>query len=47
MQFFSKGNVDPDSEVVNLLESMFVDEGSRHNQHVSTNINIQLIMMYM
>uniref|UniRef100_K1QQ94 MAM and LDL-receptor class A domain-containing protein 1 n=1 Tax=Magallana gigas TaxID=29159 RepID=K1QQ94_MAGGI len=28
-----KGNVDPNSDVVNLLESMFVDEGSRHNQH--------------
>ncbi|XP_065942368.1 MAM and LDL-receptor class A domain-containing protein 1 isoform X2 [Magallana gigas] len=28
-----KGNVDPDSDVVNLLESMYVDEGSRHNQH--------------
>ncbi|XP_061183018.1 MAM and LDL-receptor class A domain-containing protein 1-like [Saccostrea echinata] len=28
-----KGNVDPDSDVVNLLESMFVDEGNRHNLH--------------
>nr|XP_034302445.1 blastula protease 10-like isoform X2 [Crassostrea gigas] len=28
-----KGNVDPDSNMVNLLESMFVDEGSKHNQH--------------
>nr|XP_034302513.1 MAM and LDL-receptor class A domain-containing protein 1 isoform X2 [Crassostrea gigas] len=28
-----KGDVDPDSDVVNLLESMYVDEGSRHNQH--------------
>lgn len=28
-----KGNVDPDSKMVDLLESMFVDEGSRHNQH--------------
>ncbi|XP_052711506.1 MAM and LDL-receptor class A domain-containing protein 1-like isoform X2 [Crassostrea angulata] len=27
------GNVDPNSDVVNLLESMFVNEGSRHNQH--------------
>ncbi|XP_062573333.1 protein SpAN-like, partial [Saccostrea cucullata] len=27
----SKGNVDPNSDVVNLLESMFVDEGNRHD----------------
>lgn len=46
MQFCFKGDVDPDSDVVNLLESMYVDEGSRHNQHVSNNIS-QIIMMYM
>lgn len=35
-----QGNVDPDSKMVNLLESMFVDEGSKHNQHVRyRNIN--------
>ncbi|XP_052711456.1 MAM and LDL-receptor class A domain-containing protein 1-like isoform X3 [Crassostrea angulata] len=35
-----KGNVDPNSGVVNLLESMFVDEGSRHNQHPNGIENI-------
>lgn len=39
MQFCFKGDVDPDSDVVNLLESMYVDEGSRHNQHVSNEYN--------
>ncbi|XP_062575333.1 uncharacterized protein LOC134237245, partial [Saccostrea cucullata] len=28
-----KGKIDPNSDVVNLLESMFVDEGNRHHQH--------------
>ncbi|XP_055996867.1 MAM and LDL-receptor class A domain-containing protein 1-like isoform X2 [Ostrea edulis] len=28
-----KGNVDSNSDVVNLLESMFVDEGNTHNAH--------------
>nr|XP_022288523.1 MAM and LDL-receptor class A domain-containing protein 1-like [Crassostrea virginica] len=30
-----KGNVDPNSEIVDLIESMFVDEGFKHNQHPS------------
>ncbi|XP_055997984.1 MAM and LDL-receptor class A domain-containing protein 1-like [Ostrea edulis] len=28
-----KGKVDPDSEVVNILESMYVDDGKKHNAH--------------
>lgn len=35
LYFLSKGNVDPNSDLVNLLESMFVDEGALHNKHVS------------
>ncbi|XP_078331594.1 MAM and LDL-receptor class A domain-containing protein 2-like isoform X2 [Crassostrea virginica] len=30
-----KGNIDPNSEVVNLVESMLVDEGFKHNQQPS------------
>ena len=44
--FFSfKGNVDPNSEVVNLVESMLVDENFKHNQQASLFISIYYTLL--
>ena len=44
--FYSfKGNVDPNSEVVNLVESMLVDENFKHNQQASLFISIYYTLL--
>ena len=40
-----KGNVDPNSEVVDLIESMLVDEGFKHNQQASLFISIYYTLL--